>query len=172
MGKRFSPIDLSRMGDDKALAIAAYGESVAAYRYIVLSEKARDAKLRDSFDQMARDERAQRDRVQALLQQIAPNAAFYLSPEDKLIVAVGPRLLDARDDARFDEAMKLVIASEKRTASFYSRYSAFARHDDVKKAFAELAVHSLTHVQRLRALLKDIGRQIVEPCPISQLRMA
>ena len=46
MGKRFSTSDLSRITDDKALAIAAFGESVAAYRYIVLSEKARDAKLR------------------------------------------------------------------------------------------------------------------------------
>jgi len=55
MGKRFSTADFSRMSDDKALAIAAFGESVAAYRYIVLSEKARDARLRESFETMARE---------------------------------------------------------------------------------------------------------------------
>src|SRR3954453_5554866 len=72
MGKRFSTSDLSKTTDDKALAIAAFGESVAAYRYIILSEKARDARLRDSFEQRARHERAQRDRLPALLQPLAP----------------------------------------------------------------------------------------------------
>src|SRR5690242_13106555 len=103
MGKKFSTSDLSRLSDDKALAIAAFGESVAAYRYIVLSEKARDPKLRSSFETMARDERLQRDRIQTLLQRLAPSAGYYLSQEDKLAVCVGPRLVDARDDARFDE---------------------------------------------------------------------
>src|SRR4051794_2458732 len=50
MGKKFSTADFSKMTDDKALAIAAFGESVAAYRYIVLSEKARDERLRESFE--------------------------------------------------------------------------------------------------------------------------
>ena len=43
-------------------------------------------------------------------------AGFYLSQEDKLVVcgatAGGCRMM------RFDEAMKLVIASEKRSTSF------------------------------------------------------
>jgi rubrerythrin len=172
MGKRFSTADLSRITDDKALAIAAFGESVAAYRYIVLSEKARDPRLRDSFEAMARDERHQRDRIQGLLQQIAPTAGYYLTQEDKLAVCVGPRLVDARDDARFDEAMKLVIASEKRSASFYARFSAFAQNPEVKTLFAELAAAGITQVQRLRALLAEAGKQIAEPCPVSQLRMS
>ncbi|HVS71786.1 MAG TPA: ferritin family protein [Phycisphaerae bacterium] len=172
MGKRFSTTDLSKLSDDKALAIAAYGEAVAAYRYIELSEKARDSQLRDSFEQMARDERAQRDRIQGLLARIAPAAGFYLSQEDKLAVCVGPRLVDARDDARFDEAMKLVIASEKRSASFYLRYAVHARDPDVRTLFSELAEVGLGQVQRLRKLLAAVGRQIAEPCPVSQLRMA
>src|SRR5262245_39705178 len=109
MGKKFSAMDLSRIGDDKALAIAGYGESVAAYRYIVLSEKARDARLRNSFEAMAGEERTHRDHIQKALLRISPQASFYLTAEDKLSVCVGPRLLDARDDARFDEAMRLVI---------------------------------------------------------------
>ena len=172
MGKRFSSIDLSRISDDKALAVAAFGESVAAYRYIVLSEKARDAKLRDSFERMAHEERRQRDRLQALLQKIAPTAGYYLSQEDKLTVCVGPRLVDARDDARFDEAMKLVIASEKRSASFYIRYTAFAQDAQVKALFTELAAAGIAQVQQLRTLLKEAGKQIAEPCPVSQLKMA
>lgn len=172
MGKRFSTSDLSKITDDKALAIAAFGESVAAYRYIVLSEKARDAKLRDSFEAMAREERKQRERIQELLQKLAPTAGYYLSQEDKLAVCVGPRLVDARDDARFDEAMKLVIASEKRSASFYARFTAFAQDSDVKALFTELAAAGIAQVQRLRALLNEAGRQIAEPCPVSQLRMS
>jgi rubrerythrin len=171
MGKKFSMVDLSRITDDKALALAAFGESVAAYRYIVLSEKTRDSKLRDSFEAMAKDERAQRDRLQTLLQRISPTAGYYLSQEDKLTVCVGPRLLDARDDARFDEAMKLVIASEKRSASFYLRYTPFAQDAEVKTLFTDLAAAGIAQVQRLRALLAGAGKQIAEPCPIGQLRM-
>ena len=172
MGKKFSNTDLSRTSDDKALAIAAFGESVAAYRYIVLSEKVRDRKLRDSFEEMARDERQQRDRLQQILARLSPTAGFYLSQEDKLAVCVGPRLVDARDDARFDEAMKLVIASEKRSASFYLRYVAFAKDPEVKSLFGELATAGLAQVRRLRALLAEAGKQIAEPCPVSQLRMS
>ena len=172
MGKKFSSADLSKIPDDKALAIAAFGESVAAYRYIILSEKARDARLRDSFEQMARHERQQRDRLQTLLLRLSPTSGFFLSPEDKLAVCVGPRLVDARDDARFDEAMKLVIASEKRSASFYLRFATFAKDPELKSLFAELAAEGLQQVQTLRALLRGAGKQIAEPCPVSQLRMA
>jgi len=172
MGKRFSTSDVSKITDDKALAIAAFGESVAAYRYIVLSEKARDPKLRDSFEAMSREERKQRERIHELLQKLAPTASYYLSQEDKLVVCVGPRLVDARDDARFDEAMKLVIASEKRSVSFYGRFAAFAQDPQVKALFTELAGAGIAQVQRLRLLLKEAGRQIAEPCPVSQLRMS
>lgn len=171
MAKKLTTADFSRLTDDKALAIAGFGESVAAYRYIVLSEKARDAHLRKSFESMAQEERAQRDRIQKLLQQLAPLAGYYLSQEDKLAVCVGPRLVDARDDARFDEAMKLVIASEKRSASFYAKYSACAREEDVRRLFTELAAAGIEKVHRLRALAREAGKQIAEPCPLSQLRM-
>jgi rubrerythrin len=172
MAKKFSTADLSKLTDDKALAVAAFGESVAAYRYIVLSEKARDGRLRESFEAMAREERMQRDRIQGILQRMAPSAGYYLSQEDKLAVCVGPRLVDARDDARFDEAMRLVIASEKRSASFYARYSALAHDAGVKTLFVELAAAGIAQVQRLRALSKEAGKQIAEPCPVSELRMA
>ena len=172
MSKKFSTADLSKITDDKALAIAAFGESVAAYRYIVLSEKTRDPRLRDSFEQMAKDQRLQRDRLQAILQRLAPAAGYYLSQADKLTVCVGPRLVDARDDARFDEAMKLVIASEKRSASFYLRYTPFAQDAQVKSIFTELAAVGIAQVQRLRLLLQEVGKPIAEPCPVTQFRMS
>ena len=170
MTKRFSQMDMSRIADDKALAIAAYGESVAAYRYIVLSEKARSAKLREAFEVMAAEERGHRDRIQAILQRLSPSGGFYLSPEDKLAVCVGPRLVDARDDARFDEAMKLVIASEKRTASFYRQFADVAKDRDVRELFAELAAEGIEHVQRLRIISREAGKEIAEPCPVQQLK--
>ncbi len=172
MGKRFAQLDLSRMGDDKALALASYGESVATYRYIILSEKARDARLRQAFEQLSREEKEHRDRIQSLLRQISPSGGFYLGPDDKLAVCVGPRLVDARDDARLDEALKLIIASEKRTASFYGRYSQVAQEPRVKALFTELAHEGLGHVRRLRELFQSAGRDITEPCPVTQLKMA
>lgn len=172
MGKRFAQLDLSRMGDDKALALASYGESVATYRYIILSEKAKDARLRQAFEVMAREEKDHRDRVQNLLREVSPSGGFYLGPDDKLAVCVGPRLVDARDDARMDEALKLIIASEKRTASFYSRYSEFAREPKVKALFTELAQEGLVRVRRLRELFQSAGREIMEPCPVAQIKMA
>jgi rubrerythrin len=171
MAKKFSITDLSRLADDKALAIAAYGESVAAFRYIVLSEKSRDAKLRNSFETMAQEERLHRDRIQKILQRISPSAGFYLTPEDKLSVCVGPRLVDARDDARFEEAMRLVIASEKRTVSFYGRFALHARDAELKEAFLELARTGIERVQKLRELFREAGRKVEEPCPVSQLKL-
>lgn len=170
MGKKWQLLDASRLGDDKALAIAAYGESVAAYRYIVLSEKARDRELRESFEAMAVEERGHRDRLQQLLQLLAPSGGFYLTAEDKGAVCVGPRLVDARDDARFDEAMKLVIASEKRTSSFYRRYAVFAVDERVKTLFAELAEQGIAQVRRLRQLFQQAGKQIVEVCPVQMFK--
>ena len=170
MRKRFPQIDLAKLSDDKALAIAAYGESVAAYRYIVLAEKARTTTLRAAFESMAAEERQHRDRIQTLLAQLSPGGSFYLSSEDKLAVCVGPRLVDARDDARFDEAMKMVITSEKRTSSFSGRFAGVSTNPQVRALFTELAAEGIDHVRRLREVMRDAGKQIAEPCPVSQLR--
>ena len=39
------------------------------------------------------------------------------------------------------------------------------------KDAAELATAGIAQVQRLRALLKEAGKQIAEPCPVSQFRL-
>ena len=166
MARKIPTIDLSRLGDDKSLAIAAYGQAVAAYRYIVLAEKAEDARLRQSFEDMVRQENAQRDRTQELLTRLFPAACFFLSSADKSLVCVGPRLVDARDDARFDEAMKLIIASEKRAVSFYTRYAVAAQAAEIRALFHELASQGLARVRELRGVFNAAGKQIAESCPI------
>jgi rubrerythrin len=168
MGNKIPRIDLDRLGDEKALAMAAYGRSVAAYRYIVLAEKSR-GELRETFEHLAADERVRRDRLQKLLLEKSPDGGFCLSNTDKQAVCVGPRLVDARDDARIDEAMKLVIGSAKRTASFYARYAGVARDPIVRRTFEDMAVEALTQVRRLREVFHMAGRQIVEPCPVQQI---
>ncbi|HTV47496.1 MAG TPA: hypothetical protein VMG59_03535 [Phycisphaerae bacterium] len=166
MGKKLLAFDISRIGDDKALAIAAYGEAVSAYRYIVLAEKSPDARLRASFEAMVKSENTQRDAVQNLLHELFTGGNFLLTPMDKELVCVGPRLVDARDDARFDEAMKLVIASEKRSISFYGRYAPAAQNAKVKDLFVTLTAEGLERVRLLRQLFNDSGKHIAESCPI------
>jgi rubrerythrin len=82
------------------------------------------------------------------------------------MVCVGPRLLDARDDARFDEAMRLTIASEKRSISFYNRYLPIARDPRVSQTFSRFAADGLIRVRELRLLFQSAGKQINESCPI------
>lgn len=166
MARRFGQPDLSRLGDDKALAIAAFGESVATYRYIVLAEKSTNAALRTCFDEMVQQENSRRNDLQRLIERLFPSACFFLDPDDKSMVCVGPRLVDARDDARFDEAIKVLIASEKRSASFYARYGAQTSQPEVKHLFVRLSRDGLERVRRLRRIFLDAGKQISEPCPL------
>ncbi len=167
MAKRRLPhLDVSRIGDDKALAIAAYGESVSAYRYIVLAEKSSADAMRESLQDMVRQENAQREAIQLLLTQIFPSACFFLTGEDKSLVCVGPRLVDARDDARFDEALRLIVASEKRSISFYSRYALVAINPQVKTLFERLYREGLQRITVLRQLFYNAGKPITEACPI------
>ncbi|NNM87703.1 MAG: hypothetical protein HKL95_04200 [Phycisphaerae bacterium] len=170
MLKRFDQPDLSRLGDNKALAIAAFGQSVAAYRYMVLAEKAADPRLRAGLQEMAAREDARRTQLQALTAKLFSSACFFLDGHDKNMVCVGPRILDARDQAHFDEAMKLLIASEKRIAAFYARYAAQTARPEIKEMFSAFADHSLQRVSLLRRMGQDIGRQINEPCPLQFLR--
>lgn len=46
---------LAEMPLDKALAIAAYGESVAAYRYRCLAKRTADEKPRSQFDEITKE---------------------------------------------------------------------------------------------------------------------
>ena len=112
---------LARLGVEKALAIGTYGEAVAAYRYLVLAEKAPDARVRPTFAEMADEEQGHRKRLRALSRELFPASDFCLNAEDKAMVVVGPRLLDVKDGASYEQAMQVVLSTEKRTAAFYAR---------------------------------------------------
>ncbi len=170
MVKRFDQPDLSRLGDDKALAIAAFGQSVAVYRYMVLAEKAVDPRLRLGLQEMAAQEDLRRNQLRSLMEKLFPSACFFLDGQEKNMVCVGPRILDARDQAHFDDAMKMLVASEKRIAAFYARYAAQTRHPEIKKIFSTFSQDSLQRVILLRRMGQDIGRQITESCPLQFLR--
>ncbi len=147
-------------GPDKLLAIGAYGESVAAYRYLVLAEKAPTQDERNEFADMADEEQEHKQRLQGLITQLYPNVDFVLTPEDKDLVVNGPRLLDVRDQASFAAAMHMVLETERKTASFYAQHAKLLPDPNLRKLFHELAEEGAEHYQQLRSLAKRSG---IEP---------
>lgn len=151
------PIATVAVRPEKALTIGAYGETVAAYRYLVLSEKAQSHEARNEFAAMADEEQDHKQRLQRLLAQMFPDADFFLTPEEKDLVVVGPRLLDVRDEADFARAMRYILGTEQRTAHFYRKLSEFISQDDLRRLFSELAEEGVEHYHRLRALARVAG---------------
>lgn len=145
------------LGPDKILAIGAYGETVAAYRYLVLAEKAETEAQRREFAAMADEEQGHKQRLQELLNEMYPQADFVLTAADKDMVVVGPRLLDVRDRASFAEAMRMILATERRTAGFYARLGRSVRDERLRALFHELAEEGGDHYQRLKALARRAG---------------
>jgi rubrerythrin len=144
-------------GPDKLLAIGAYGETVAAYRYLVLSEKAPTENERREFADMADEEQEHKQRLQGLIDELYPGADFVLTPEDKEMVVTGPRLLDVRDRASFVDAMRMVLETERKTAGFYAQHGKLLRQSNLRQLFHELAEEGADHYQRLRALARRSG---------------
>lgn len=148
------------LGPDKALAVGSYGETVAAYRYLVFAEKAATPAHRHAFAAMADEEQGHKQRLQRLLGELYPNADFVLSESDKELVVVGPRLPDIRDARSFAEALRMTLDSEKRTALFYERLSRHIPHEQLRALFAKLATEGGEHYDRLQALVRDAGFQL------------
>ena len=126
-------------GPDKLLAIGAYGETVAAYRYVVLAEKAPLAEHRREFAAMADEEQDHKQRLQKLIAAMYPGQEFVLTAEDKELVVTGSRLLDVRNDADFVEAMQMVLSTERKTARFYANYGKYMPEPHIQALFKELA---------------------------------
>ncbi|MFO0974631.1 MAG: ferritin family protein [Phycisphaerae bacterium] len=150
-----SPAIPADLGPDKALAIGSYGESVAAYRYLIFAEKAATQRQRDLFASMADEEQSHKQRLQRLLAQLYPDADFVLSENDKALVVVGPRLLDVRDADSFSAALRLTLATEQRTATFYHALAQLIRTDPLHAVFKELAEEGAEHYQRLQTLFRE-----------------
>ncbi len=144
------------LGPDKALAIGAYGETVAAYRYLIFAERVANKSHRDAFSAMADEEQDHKQRLQALLARLYPGADFVLSERDKEMVVVGPRLLEVRDDKQFAEALDYTLATEQRTSAFYRTLSQSIREAPLTALFKELAEEGADHYHRLRELVRDV----------------
>ena len=97
------------MSVEKALAIACYGESVAAFRYRTLAERAPTPRHEAVFNEMAEEEQGHHQALSALLAKEFPGSEFLLTPEDKAAVIVGPRMLDIGCGAGMD----LLLAARK-----------------------------------------------------------
>lgn len=143
---------------DKALAIGAYGESVAAYRYLVFAERAASRQHRDAFAAMADEEQDHKQRLQKLLATLYPDSDFVLSPGDKELVVVGPRLPSVREDGQFAEALQHTLATEQRTSAFYHRLAQTVADPQLRQLFQSLAEEGAEHHRRLMELVRQATR--------------
>ncbi len=152
------PTDASQgRGPDKLLAIGAYGETVAAYRYLVLAEKVSREDHRRAFADMADEEQGHKQRLQKLLAELYPQADFVLTPEDKEVVVTGPRVIDVRDESSIAGAMRMILDTERKTAAFYAEHARNMPTAALRALFKELAEEGAEHYQRLRAIARDSG---------------
>lgn len=143
---------LQSMGPAKALAIAVYGESVAAYRYQVLAEKALTAAHSRIFAEMAQEESGHRDMVQGLLRKQFGDADFVLNPADKDLVTVGQRAIEVTDNASFEKAIQLLYDSERRTGNYYRTLHRFMKLPELAPLLASMADECFEHAEKLRGI--------------------
>lgn len=151
------PDALQGLGADKLLAIGAYGETVAAYRYLVLAEKASRGDHRRVFADMADEEQGHKQRLQKLLAELYPLADFVLTSDDKALVVTGPRVIDVRDEASIAEAMPMILDTERKTAAFYAEHARHMPTAALRALFKELAEEGAEHYQRLREIARETG---------------
>ena len=137
---------------EKALSVAAYGESVAAYRYRTLAEKTHSDAHRTIFADMADEEQSHHIAVQKLLKEHFPGIDFVLTPEDKELVTVGPRMLEVTDRASLDRALEWLYESERLTGRFYAALHAVTPREDLRPLLKEMADECVEHAK----LLKEI----------------
>ncbi|MCO6435581.1 MAG: hypothetical protein J5J06_00660 [Phycisphaerae bacterium] len=136
----------------KALAIAAYGESVAAYRYRTLIERTQSQAHRDLFARLADEEQGHHGIVQKMLKAHFADSDFLLSPEDKDLVIVGPRLLEVSDVASVGRAMEMICASERLTGRFYAALHETTAREELKPFLHEMAEECFDHARQLEEL--------------------
>ena len=145
---------VSGLTTEKALAIASYGESVAAYRYRTLVEMEFSQAHHEMFREMADEEQGHHDRLQEFLEQHFTHSDFVLKPEEKGLVIVGPRLLAATSHSSFDQAIKLICESERLTGRFYATLLSVVEIDQLKPFLKEMANECFEHAHRLEKITR------------------
>ncbi|GMU22582.1 MAG: hypothetical protein AMXMBFR13_26670 [Phycisphaerae bacterium] len=147
-----SPPDLR---DDQALAIGIYGETVAAYRYMVLAEKVPDEADKQTFAAIAEEEQAHKQLLQNLFDKHFPGRSFLLTDADKAHVLTGPRLINVRDLEDYRQVMQITLLTELRTSEFYQAMQPKVRNPEIAKLFGELAAEGFDHHRRLLELARE-----------------
>ena len=140
------------LSTEKALTVAAYGESVAAYRYRTLSEKTSSEVYREVFVEMADEEQSHHLMVQELLNKHFPGSDFVLTAADKELVIVGPRMLDATDRESFERAIEMIYESERLTGRFYATLHDITTQKELQPILKEMADECVGHAERLKKL--------------------
>jgi len=134
---------------EKALAVAAYGESVAAYRYRTLAEKTASEVHKALFAEMADEEQAHHIQVQECARRHLTSTDFVLSKADKDLIIVGSRMLDLSDRVSFEQALKVITESEWLTGRFYATLHEITTQDEVKPLLKAMADECQVHAKRL-----------------------
>lgn len=129
--------------------MGCYGEDLAAYCYVQLSEKAERECDRKEFKEMVAEEQGHRSWLQALLDKHYPGSDFVLTPEEKQMVESGSRFLNITNRSAFEDAVRRVVASEAKTARFYGEMAPHIDQPEVKSIFQELAKEGEEHHRRL-----------------------
>lgn len=140
------------LSQPKALAIGCYGESVAAYRYRMLAEKATTEEHRAIFVDMAEEEQTHHLTLQAIFKERFPDSDFVLTPEDKEVIIVGSRTLDLSSEKAFGRALELIHESERQTGRFYSVFHDTTSLVDLKPLLKGMADECFEHADRLKSL--------------------
>lgn len=151
------PVDPAALGTAKALALGCFGEDMAAYRYLLLSEKAQRPQDAGEFREMVAEEQGHRDGLQALLDKYYPGADFVLTAEEKQMVECGSRPLRITDRASFEDAVRTVIESEQHTAAFYGQIEPHIAESEIRQTFRELAEEGVEHHKRLCQIATENG---------------
>lgn len=140
---------VASLSAEKAMAIGIYGESVASYRYRVLAEKVSNETLKSVFLEMADEENGHHQILQEILDKEYPGSDFVLTPEDKDLIIVGPRMLDISDAASIDRALKMIHDSERLTGRFYGALHKFTEVESLKPMLAEMSQECFDHAAKL-----------------------
>ena len=157
MVKSGSQDDADGRSPAKLLAIGAYGEAVAAYRYLVLAERSPTAAEHRQFAELADEKQEQKQRLQKVLAERFPDADPVLDPEEKAVVVTGPRLLNVHCPFSFLDVLEIMLESERKTADFYARCGPLISDGNLRSLFHRLAEENAVHYQRLKALAIGAG---------------